>query len=114
LIDQLGHGDVTEDGHADDGPDQASHGHAASVQGNDALLTELGSSDLGGMRLESDSKLALWLAWKKSRACVIRIKNPKLINRFRIFTHKKEGPMASSLIDIRSHRVGCLHDAYNG
>ena len=31
LIDQLGHGDVAEDGHADDGPDQVLHGHAATA-----------------------------------------------------------------------------------
>lgn len=30
LIDQLGHGDVAEDSHADDGPDQTLHGHAAT------------------------------------------------------------------------------------
>lgn len=30
LIDELGHGDMAEHGHADDGPDQALHGHEVS------------------------------------------------------------------------------------
>ncbi len=47
LIDQLGHGDVAEHGHADDGPDQTLHGHAATAQGSDALFGEQGSDELG-------------------------------------------------------------------
>ena len=52
LIDQLGHGDVAEDSHADDGPDQTLHGHTAATQGHDILFgkqrrDELGSNEVG-------------------------------------------------------------------
>ena len=40
LIDQLGHGDVAEDGHANYGPDQTIHGHTAMAQDRNALFAE--------------------------------------------------------------------------
>ncbi len=48
LIDQLGHGDVAEDGHADDGPDQTLHGHTATAQGSNALFAEQHRDELVG------------------------------------------------------------------
>ena len=48
LIDQLSHGDVAEDGHADDGPDQSLHGHTATAQGSDTLLAEQSRDEFGG------------------------------------------------------------------
>ncbi len=48
LIDQLGHGDVPEDGHADDGPDQSFHGHTATEQGSDTLFIEQSGDELVG------------------------------------------------------------------
>ncbi len=47
LIDQLGHGDVAEDGHANDGPDQTLHGHTAATQGHDILFGEQRRDELG-------------------------------------------------------------------
>ena len=47
LIDQLSHGNVAEDSHADDGPDQTLHGHAAATQGHDILFGELRRDELG-------------------------------------------------------------------
>ncbi len=47
LIDQLGHGNVAEDGHADDGPDQTLHGHTAATQGHDILFGEQRRDELG-------------------------------------------------------------------
>ncbi len=48
LIDQLGHGDVAEDGHADNGPDQTLHGHTAATQGRDILFGEQRRDELVG------------------------------------------------------------------
>ena len=48
LIDQLSHGDVAEGGHADDGPDQALHGHTATAEGSDALFAEQSGDELVG------------------------------------------------------------------
>ncbi|CAJ1871891.1 hypothetical protein IIDPJIOB_02907 [Aeromonas veronii] len=39
---------MAEDGHANDGPDQTFHGHAATAQGCDALFAEQGSDEFGG------------------------------------------------------------------
>ena len=47
LIDELGHGDVAEDGHADNGPDQTLHGHTATTQGRDILFGEQRRDELG-------------------------------------------------------------------
>ncbi len=47
LIDQLSHGNVAEDSHADDGPDQTLHGHAAATQGHDILFGEQRRDELG-------------------------------------------------------------------
>ena len=55
LIDQLGHRDVAEDGHADDGPDQALHRHAATSQGSDPSSPSRVVMSWLGMRSESDS-----------------------------------------------------------
>ncbi|CAJ1875066.1 hypothetical protein IIDPJIOB_02987 [Aeromonas veronii] len=68
LIDQLSHGDVAEDGHADDGPDQSLHGHTATVQGSNASSPSRVVMSSLGMRSESDSNWAALLACRKSRA----------------------------------------------
>ncbi|MNV92004.1 hypothetical protein D3C71_1865520 [compost metagenome] len=47
LIDELSHGNVTEHGHADDGPDQPLHGHAATAQSNDPFFVEQDGNELG-------------------------------------------------------------------
>jgi len=77
LIDQLGHGDLAEDTHADDSPDQALHVHTATAQGRMSSTPSCVMMSSGGMRSESDSNWAALLAWRKSRAWSIRIKNPK-------------------------------------
>ena len=61
LIDQLGHRDVAEDGHADDGPDQTLHGYTAA-HGRDDFFTEQGSYERRGMRSENASNRAALLA----------------------------------------------------
>jgi len=48
LIDPPVHGDVGEDGHADNGPNPTFHGHAATVQGGNALFAEGGNDEIGG------------------------------------------------------------------
>ena len=57
LIDELGHGDVAEDGHADNGPDQTIHGHTATTQGRDILFGEQGCDELGSNEVRELFKL---------------------------------------------------------
>jgi len=89
LIDQLGHGDVAEDIHAD----QALHGYTATAQGRTPSSPSSVMMSSRGMRLESDSNWAALLAWRKSRAWSIRIKIRNQINRFRILIHQEDRSM---------------------